>query len=255
MKNVQRYLNPQLHDETDDGTGGGGGAGGGQQQQVANGGQGNNNNDHLISHEDLWQSDDEDGNGNVHQQQQQNAGGHGDPNAAFQAHIDSLDFTGGIDIHGGMEAIRNGDTEAFGNLLRQVSANAYRNAMVDANKVVQQRVDKMGNDVQQRVATNQTTSELVREMGNQLPFTKNAAYAPVAKLVLTKFLRKGATSTEAIAQVGKYFQSLSGEVGKMNPRAPSGRPSGGFGGNNSSFSGGNESEATDWMEVLGGPQN
>jgi hypothetical protein len=239
------------------GAGGAEGGTGGEGNANANQGGENNANDNLISHDTLWQSSESEGDaagegnaGNANQGQQQQPV---DPNVAFQTHIDSLDFSGNIDLAAGLEAIRNGDTEVFGALLKQVSANAYRNAMVDTNKVVQQRVDKMGEQVQSTVSANQSTGELIREMGTQLPFTKSPAYAPVAKLVLTQFLQKGATPADAIMQVGKYFQSLSGEVGKINPGPPSGRPSGGFGGGQHNAGDGNASGETDWMQVLGGP--
>ena len=235
---------------------GGGEAGGNEGTGGTGGNEGGDNNAdaNLLSNDTLWQpnEDNSDGGGNQNdsgggqQQQGPNA------NEQFQAHIDSLDFHGGIDLAAGMASIQAGDTEAFGKMLSMVGQNAYRNAMVDSNKIVQQNVEKMGKQVQSDVSASQSTGELVREMGSQLPFTKSPAYAPVAKLVLTQFLQKGATPEKAIESVGKYFQQMSGEVAKLNPGAPGGRPSGGFGGN-SNQGDGNTSEDTDWINILGGP--
>lgn len=247
-------MHANMGDGGDGGGAGGDGGGGGTGDGNGNQGGGNNNDGNLISHDTLWQSGDSNANANNdgsggQQQQQQTV----DHNAAFQAHIDGLDFNNGIDINAGMEAIRNGDQEAFATLLKQVGANAYKQSMLDANKVIQQRVAKMGEEVQTNVSASQSASEVVNEMGNQLPFTKSPAYAPVAKLVLTQFLEKGATPANAIAEVGKYFQGLSGEVGKLNPGAPSGRPSGNFGGVGGNQGDGNEGGEPDWMQILGGP--
>ena len=237
--------------------GGEGSSGGDSQQQAGdNGNKGGENNkeDHLISHEDLWSTtpvkeDKSDANQVVQQQQQQP-----DPNETFNKHIESLDFSGGIDLAASMTAIQNNDVEAFGKLIQQIGANAYRNSLVDANKVVQQRVDKMAESVKADVSSSTATSDLVKEMNIALPFTKNAAFAPVAQLTLTQFLSKGVPPNKAIAEVGKYFENLSGEVSKMNPTPPGGRPAGNFGGNMSSSNAGNTSEdEPDWIELLGGP--
>ena len=153
-----------------------------------------------------------------------------------------------------MTAIKKNDVEGFGKLIQQRGANAYRKSLVDANKVVQQRVDKMAESVKADVTSSTATSDLVKEMNVALPFTKNPAFAPVAQLTLTQFLSKGVAPDKAIAEVGKYFENLSGEVSKMNPRHPSGRPAGNFDGSMNSGNAGNTSEdEPDWIELLGCP--
>lgn len=248
---VNKY---RLQDPEDGGSSGGDGGG---QQQSGDGGTTNkedNKEDNLISHENLWDTAPSneakpDANQNQNQQQQQS-----DPNETFNKHIDSLDFAGNIDLAASMTAIQNGDTEAFGKLIQQIGANAYRNSLVDANKVVQQRVDKMAESVKSDVSSSNATSELVKEMNVALPFTKNPAFAPVAQLTLTQFLSKGVAPGKAIEEVGKYFNNLSGEVSKMNPSPPGSRPAGNFGANMNSNNAGNTSEdEPDWIALLGGP--
>ena len=238
--------------------GGEGGGSGGQNQGGDDGGNKddkNNSKDNLISHENLWDAASDDKSGDNGDDNNANADANkGDPNEKFNSHVDSLDFSTGIDMAASMTAIQNGDAEAFGKLIQQIGANAYRNSIVDANKVVQQRVDKMADSVKADVSSSNATSDLVKEMNTQLPFTKNPAFAPVAQLTLTQFMQKGVPPQKAIEEVGKYFQNLSGEVGKMNPGAPGGRPAGNLGGgvnsNNAGNQGGDEPE---WLEFLGGP--
>ena len=223
--------------------------------QNANKGDEDNNKNNLISHDSLWDApvneDKSTGNENQQQQQQQALP---DPEETFTKHIDSLDFSGNIDLAAGMTAIQNNDTEAFGKLIHQIGSNAYRNALVDANKVVQQRVDKMAATVKAETATLTATSDLVKEMNIKLPFTKNPAFAPVAQLTLTQFVQKGVPTSKAIEEVEKYFQNLSGEVSKMNPDAPSRRPAGNFERGMSNNNAGNSGEdEPDWIELLGGP--
>lgn len=241
------------------GEGGEGGSGGDNQQQPdggnANQDDKNNSKDNLISHAELWdaQASDDKSGGSSDGQQQTQQQQQGDPNEKFNTHVDSLDFSNGIDMAASMTAIQNGDVEAFGKLIQQIGANAYRNSLVDANKVVQQRVDKMADSVKADVSTSNATSDLVKEMNTQLPFTKNPAFAPVAQLTLTQFMQKGVPAQEAIKEVGKYFQNLSGEVGKMNPGAPGGRPAGNFrNGVNSNDAGNQGADEPEWLEFLGG---
>lgn len=238
---------------------GGGEGGGGSGQQQSDGGNvnsddKNNNKDNLISHENLWDasaSDDKSG-GNGNDNNANANANQPDPNETFNKHVDSLDFTGGIDVEAGMKAFADGDREGVLSMLQQVGQNAYRNSIVDANKVVQQRVDKMADSVKADVSNSNATSDLVKEMNTQLPFTKNPAFAPVAQLTLTQFMQKGVSPQEAIKEVGKYFQNLSGEVGKMNPDAPGGRPTGQFRGSSNNSDGTSSENAPDWFEMLGG---
>ncbi len=250
-----RLFNHRLQGPDD----GGEGSGGGDQQQSGEGDGNQNTEDNtdnnLISHAELWDAkEDENSNADQSSQNQQQQQQQSDPNATFTKHIDSLDFTGGIDMAASMAAIQQGDAEAFGKLINQIGANAYRNSLIDANKVVQQRVDKMEKSVKADVSSANATSDLVKEMNTQLPFTKNPAFAPVAQLTLTQFLGKGVAPDKAIEEVGKYFQNLSGEVGKLNSNAPSGRPAGNFGSNMGNAGAGNAGEdEPDWITLLGGP--
>ncbi len=124
---------------------------------------------------------------------------------------------------------------------------------MDANKVVQQRVDQMAETVKADVSASTATSDVVREMNTQLPFTQGKAFAPVAKLVLTQFMEKGLSPQDAIVEVGKYFKNLSGEVSKLGPKSPGSRPSGSFRGSSDTQDGNSDADDPDWMEFLGGP--
>jgi hypothetical protein len=185
--------------------------------------------------------------GNNQQQQQQP-----DANEAFTAHVAKIDFASGIDMAAGMAAIRDGDTEAFGKMLQQVGANSYKNSLMDANKVVQQSVEKMSNSVKSDVSNDNASAAMVNDMNAAMPFTKSPAYAPIAKLTLTQFINKGMSKEKAIAEVGKYFHNLSGAVSGNSSNAPNGRPSGRMGGNANQSDGNKDSGTTDWMEMLGG---
>lgn len=244
----------RLQEETDGGEGSAGGEGGEGGDNDVNKGSENNNKDNLISHENLWDTTvDNKSGGKESEQQQTTTQQQPDPNETFNKHIESLDFSGDIDLVASMKGIQDGDTEAFAKLINQIGSNAYRNALIDANKVVQQRVDKMAATVKSEVSSSNATSDLVKEMNTTLPFTKSPAFAPVANLTLTQFIQKGVPPNKAIEEVGKYFENLSGEISKMNPSAPSGRPAGNFGGSSNLNAGNQGEDAPDWIELLGGP--
>ena len=238
----------KYRDEGDDG-GGSGNANG-------NDGGDNNNNDNLHSHDSLWDANNDGGNNGGDGNDNNDGNQGGDANAAFDQYVATLDFGAGIDMQDAMQAISNGDAEAFSKVISQIGINAYKFAMVDANKVVQQQVDKMGKQVKDDVSASTATSQVVNAMHAQLPFTQQRAFAPVAKLVLTRFLEGGKSPEDAIGEVGKYFKNLSSEVGKMGSKPPSSRPAGGFGGGSNQNAGDDDSGEPDWLDFLGGaPQS
>ena len=258
MKFRNQFLKYKLnyHQSPDAGDGGGGDAGAGD---AGAGNAGDNNGDaNLISHDTMWDTDNTpagnaDGNQQQGQQQQQQQAAP-TANEQFDTHIAGLDFMGGIDMNGAAAAFQSGDMEAVGKMFQQIGANAYRNAMIDTNRVVNQRVETMGSQVTNDMNAQNATGRVVGEMNAALPFTAMPAFAPMAKVVLTKFMEKGGKPEDAIKEVGKYFNNLSGEVGKMNPGAPHGRPSSQFGGNGmQQIDDGNNAEEPDWMTILGGP--
>lgn len=258
MKFRNRFLKYKLnfHASPDGGDGGGGGGNGGDGGDGNDGGD-NNGDANLTSHDTMWDTSDTGGenqnaNDNNNGGQNQNQGP--SANEQFDAHIAGLDFMSGVDMATAGQAFQNGDMEAIGKMFQQISANAYRNAMIDTNKVVNQRVDAMGETVTTNMNAQNATGRVISEMNTALPFTSMPAFAPMAKVILTQFLGKGGTPADAITEVGKYFNNLSGEVTKMNPGAPNGRPSSNFGGNGfQQNNDGNNVEEPDWMTILGGP--
>lgn len=265
FRNVFLKYKMHAHASPDGGGTGGGGGDAGNAGDAGTGDAGNtgeNNSDsNLISYDDLWDTGsntgtggDTGGTGNANanqggqqQQQQPNA------NEQFQTHIDSLDFMDGIDVMAGMQAVQNQDAEGFKNLVQQIGRNAYRHSLVDANKVVQQRVDSMGTTIKDEVKASTATSSLVSEMNNALPFTKSPAYAPMAKAVLVQFLDKGKTPAEALEGVGKYFKGMADDVNKLSSQAPGSRPARNFGGQMQDANAGGGEEEPDWINILGGP--
>ncbi len=249
-------FNRQLRDQNDGSNEGSGGDTGGNENRRQQS-QENNTDSNLNSFDDLWSTNDTDenngsGGGNNNGNANENSGGNANEN--FQKHMDSLDFLHDVNVSDVMQSLQNGDGEAFSKALQQIGANAYRNSLVDANKIAKQHVDRMADTVKTDVNNQQATSAVISEMNQALPFTKQAAYAPIAKLTLTQFLNKGMKREEAIKKTGEYFENLAGQIGGKQSDS-SRRPGGGFNNVNSSNSSGNDSGEPDWIDMLGGPAN
>lgn len=248
MKFRNQFLKYKLNfhrSPDDDGGGGGDGNDGGE----------NNGENNLISDGSMWEdtpSEEQNSNANQQQQFQQQQQQPASADEQFNTHVASLDFTAGIDFGAAMTAFQQGDAEGAQKAFQQMGANAYRQSLIDANKVVNQRVDAMGNQVKSDVQTSNATSRVVSNMNEAIPFTKEKAYAPMAKVVLTRFLSKGLNPEKAIEQVGKYFDELSGEVAKLKPNVPNPRPSGGFANSGRAGEDGEGDEEPDWQKILMG---
>jgi len=252
MKYRNQFLKYKLHCNQEDGEGGGGGGADG-----GNGGGENNGDSNLPTHADLWNTDSsneggQNGNGSQpagNQGGQQN--GNTNPEEVFNNHVKNINFTDGVDVNSVMTAMQNGDTEAFGTALRQIGENAYRQTMMDSNKILNSRMDKFKSEVNDSVSTATATDKAVSQLNSELPFTKDAAYAPIAQEVFSRYLKqKDMTVEKAIEKTGDYFQSLSGAVGKGTNTPPSQRSGGGFGGMESN-TGNADEDGQDWMSFLG----
>ncbi len=243
-----QFLKFHLNCEGDDDNGAGGGNGDG------NDGKGNNVDDNLTVDDTFWLNEEPELDSAVNQKTQtvQQPSNEGDKTNSFDEHVAGMDFLDGVDVNAGMTAITNNDSEAFTKMLQQVGANAYRQSMIDSNTVIQKRLDASTKTMREEQAGNVETSKIIDAMNTAMPFTKNAMHAPVAKAILTQALqKKGATQKTAIVAVKKYYDSLSGEVSKLNPKPPNSRPSAsGFGGDVTNAGENNDDDEPDWVDFM-----
>lgn len=243
MKYRNRFLKYKLnyHMSPDDDDKGGGGDKGES-----------NGESNLTSFETMWSNngdDDEEQSAPVQQVSVVNQQEPKGAEAVFNEHVASIDFTAGVDVANIQQAMQNGDNESFANGIRAIGENAYRQSMIDMNKIINQRVDKAKSEMATQSQTATATERAVASLNSALPYTKEPMYKPVAEGVFTQLLQqKGMTVDKAIKKTGEYFQKFAGDVAKLNPKPPGSRPSGGFGEIGDS-SGGDEGQ--DWMDFLG----
>ena len=212
----------------------------------------NDNESNLTSFDDMWSNNDADaGDVNaaptpvtvVNQAEPKSA------ESVFNEHVESIDFTAGIDVANLQSTMQNGDNEGFSKAIRAIGENAYRQSMIDMNKIINQRVDKAKTEMASTSATATATERAISELQSALPYTKEPMYKPVAEGVFTQLLQqKGMTVDKAIQKTGEYFTKFAGDVNKNNPRAPSSRANGGFGVIDEADDG---DDGQDWMSFLG----
>lgn len=215
--------------------GGAGGAPAGNGQQGAAGGQSpanapaggqNNNQDNndpnLTTVVNPWQNEEtpgaaQPGNaGGAQPAQNGNAGGQGqDVQAAFQQHLESLDFMDGVDVRGIADQIAGGQNveEALSGAFTQMARNTYTNMLRSTQKLMQSAIKK---EVQS--ATQEATGSLRADLATQrmtqaLPFTSDPSILPVAQGALSRFLEKGQDLETAIGNVKNYFTAVAQRVG------------------------------------------
>ena len=258
------------HTSPDAGTAGNSGTGdGGQQgqqsqegQQGQQQGQQNNqqNNTNLLAN--MWD------NTSNQQQQQQNANDINqpgqaannqqqttDPNAALNAHIETLGLNQGIDLASIQADLQDGKTESLQTVLSTVAANTYKAAMVDANRLVDTKINQALEEANATANGNFQSHLALSSLHEALPFTADPVISPVAENVFTQFISKGLSITDAIKQTGEFFKHTSQETCKaLGNGAPSGTP--GQAGFNASQSGFNNQQTTvqnqDWFDTLSG---
>lgn len=245
MKYRNQFLKYKLQSvDPEDGAAGGGGAGGGE-GGAANAGQGgeNNNQGDLQTFDDLWDNpsnDSGDAGNNAGGASQQQSGQQLSADEQFQAHVASIDF--GVDPAAMFQAAQSGNSEGFAEQMQKLTSGIYKAAMLNSNKMLNQRMESMRDEMRQTTQSAVSSDKLISQMNERIPFTKDPAYAPMAKAVLTRLLNKGESPEKAIAGTERYFRDLAKQV----PGSTSGK------GKDVSGNGEADSQEMDWVSFMGG---
>lgn len=256
-RNINRkYYDPNTGTGSD--LGGSGNDSNNQQQSDSNNNQQQSNNENNNENNDagyanMWDIPDQNSQQdtgqqqNANSQQQQTQSG---PTAdeQFQEHVKSLNLTQGVDF-----SLAAQEPEKFQEQMQTAMANVYQAAMVNANKLFEQRAGDLQNELNQHTATTVANDKMVSQMNTTLPFTADAAYKPVADAVLQQFINSGKTPDDAIKEVGGYFKSMYSAM-SANMGGPQGnRLQGGFNGQMPSGANNSQQDSEpDWLAVLSG---
>lgn len=219
---------------------------GDQQQQDKNNAP--NNDDNMA---DLWQDPVDETKKPQQTQQSQNIQQQQvDSGAVFDKHIAGLKLTDGIDLTEISNDLNQGNTGSLEKVFEKLTANVYRQSMMDASRIIDKKVQE-GVDKAIQQSTNAVHGNMaVDRMQAAMPFTKDPAISPVASAVLSQLIKKGKSVEDAVIGVRKFFQNTAKisakELGIKRP--PSARP-GGQQFNNNSVDDDDDTEI-DWMDTL-----
>lgn len=253
MKFRNQFLKYQLNCIEGEESGGGGQAGDGSQDT---GGEGdpNNSNNNVDDFSTIWDNKPNAAEGQIPQQIQIAP----EPQSAeqvFNEHVNSLGFGGSADAI--MEAMQSQNSENMLAAVSQMQADTYRATMVDANKIIEQRVAAALAEMQNTTHNTITANSAVAQLEYALPWTKQPAYAPMAKAVMNKFLEQdGATPEKAIEEVGKFFTQFANAAAPNGSQPPSSGPTGGYAnqhpGQQQQQNQQPQPKEIDWIAYLGG---
>lgn len=278
-KRNKKYLMPGigLHGIVINGNNAGGGGGGaatqntngtgGQNDTSTNNGSGNdggnNNQDQLADFADVWDTGNHDDGGNQQPNNQtQNNGTNNqqptDYTAMFENHVRELNLTAGVDAGQLLEAINRGEAKSLQAALEKIGANAYRHAMLNSDRLMQQRLEKAKSEFQKDSTGAMRAQRAIELMQERIPSTKNPAVLPIAKATLAQMMQKHKGDMDkAVEETSRYFQALSKSMDRDFSAPPHSRNGGnrGYNGNDRGNGGNNgDGDAEDWMQILGGQQ-
>jgi len=222
-------------EENNGSNGGSGGSASGQGQQ-------NNTPNNTPSYANLWDTPKPAAAAAPVQQQSQQMPT--DPNKAFADHVASLGLTNGINFQTVANDIRNGDHSSLEAAFNTLGANSYRSGVADAQRLMDSKVkDAVGQAVDQSTG-NYKSDMVIGQMKMALPFTAAPEIEPIAKAVLTQFIKQGKSQTQAIEEVGKFFEHVSKTAGGNVQSAPDGQPG------SRNYNNGKQSQETDWDSIF-----
>ena len=186
------------------------------------------------------------------QQQQQQPGG---PDA-FANFVNSINFTEGVELGDAITQFNDGKPEALQTALNSIGANAFKQSMVMANRLMDKRIDSAVEEAVTK-ATGKVNSNLAFDkLANSLPFTKEDSVSPVAQAVMTGFLRQNQDVDTAIQNTGKYFEKMLRDAAADLGVIPGVTGDGGGPGNprnadTGRYEGyGSTNKAPDWFDIL-----
>ena len=174
-----------------------------------------NNQNNIPSFTDLWNTDNNNqgntGNQGTQQQQQQQASV--DPNEQFNQYVNSINFTDGIDAQKVIADLNEGNLDSFNAALRTAAANAYKQSLLDAQKIIQTKVEEAVRVAVEKSKGSYQSDMLVKDLHEKFPFTASPEIEPVAKAVLNQLIdNKGMNPQEAINATGEFFKHLTKKV-------------------------------------------
>ena len=114
------------------------------------------------------------------------------------------------------DKVSEGDVDSFNDGIQAMMRSVYKTAIEDSNRLMDARLAKFEDELNNRLATSKEADNMLSELKTAIPYAKDPAVEPVARQVLSGFIRQGLSKAEAISATNAYFDRLADKVGQKN---------------------------------------
>lgn len=114
------------------------------------------------------------------------------------------------------DKVSEGDVDSFNDGIQSMMRAVYKTAIEDSNRLMDARLAKFEDELNNRLATSKEADNMLSELKTAIPYAKDPAVEPVARQVLSGFIRQGLSKSEAISATNAYFDRLADKVGQKN---------------------------------------
>ena len=114
------------------------------------------------------------------------------------------------------DKVSEGDVDSFNDGIQAMMRSVYKTAIEDSNRLMDARLAKFEDELNNRLATSKEADTMLSELKTAIPYAKDPAVEPVARQVLSGFIRQGLSKAEAISATNAYFDRLADKVGQKN---------------------------------------
>lgn len=112
------------------------------------------------------------------------------------------------------DKVQDGDVDSFNSGLETMMRSVYKTAIEDSNRLMTARMEDFEQKLMAKLNSSKEADGLVNDLKTAIPYAQDAAVEPVARQVLSGYLRQGMSKNEAIAATNAYFGRLADKVGQ-----------------------------------------
>jgi hypothetical protein len=168
--------------------------------------------------------------------------------------IKGLNLSDGIDLNNVQTELQEGKTDALNAAFETVASNVFQQAMIQTNRLVESRLDSAVDSAVNKATGKVNANFALREINEAMPFTKDPAIEPIAKAVMSGFMKQdGADAQSVVKSTQQFFEQMAKVAATEFKMVP---PNSDLGEN--PFGGGvspsqrNTGKVPDWLDVLAG---
>lgn len=112
------------------------------------------------------------------------------------------------------DKVNDGDVTEFNNSLQSALRSVYKTAIEDSNKLMEARMTSLEEKIFNKISDNKAADSIISDLKKAVPYANDPAVEPVARQVLSGYLRQGMSKSEAIGATNSYFDRLAQSVGQ-----------------------------------------